>query len=120
MKLVENFKKNLLLFLDDLIAQFPSEGDLVLARIIISVQMPTEIIMKYFVDNLLPHRNLVTARNENFFLENNVLFGGFQNTKVNHFKKLWKSNNLDKDDKESIFKWFDLLLKMIDEYSKLT
>lgn len=120
--ILENFKKNLVLFLDELIGQFPTEGDLVVARILIKDQVPILTVMQYMCRVILPLRKLVEDRDEKFILENNILFDSFGRDigkdKVNHFKKLWRSGRLDDDDKETIFKWFDTFIFLADRYQK--
>ncbi len=117
--ILNQFKTQLKQFLDELIGKFPSESNLILARIFISEQIPIEDVIKYTVEKLLPLKELVQKRDEKFFLENDVLFGGIQSNTVNHFKNLWTSGNLEKDDKETIFSWFDVFLMLSEKYVKV-
>lgn len=116
-KILSDFKTSLIEFLDEMIAQFPNEGDFILSRVFIKDQFPILEIMKLFIEKLLPYKDLVKQRDENFFLNNDVLFRGIQNNKINHFKRLWKSNSLTDDDREIIFKWFDHLLNLVEQYT---
>lgn len=118
-KLLSDFKTSLIEFLDEMIAQFPEEGDLILSRVFIKDQFPIVEIMKLFVEKLLPYKDLVKKRDGNFFLNNDVLFKGIQNSKVNHFKKLWISTRLNDDDREVIFTWFEHFLNMSEQYIKM-
>lgn len=116
-KILTEFKNALIQFLDEMILSFPHEGDLIVSRIFIKDQFPIEIIMNFFVSSLLPHKEMVVRRDEKFFLENDVMFKGLHNEdKVNHFKRLWTSPHLDSDEKEIIFKWFDLFLGFAEKY----
>lgn len=114
--ILKTFKENLITFLDELIGQMPTEGDLVIARIFIKDQVPVETILQYFCFKLLPLKDLVKQRNAGFFLNNNILFSKISKDKVNHFKKLWRSGSLDDDDKETIFKWFDTFIYLAEKY----
>jgi len=116
--IMKNFQNNLISFLDELINQFPQEADLVIARIFLKDQVPIADVMNYVCHKLLPLKQLVTNRDEKFFVENNILFEDLQKSKVNHFKKLWRSGLLDDEDKETIFKWFDTFLFLAEKYQK--
>jgi hypothetical protein len=46
------FKNSLVTFFDELIDQFPEEGDLIMVRIFLKDQMPIENVMTIFINNL--------------------------------------------------------------------
>ena len=71
--LLQKFKEQILIFLDELIEQIPTEGDLVILRILIKDQVSIEKIMNHFVKKLLPFKYQIDNRDEKFFLENEVL-----------------------------------------------
>lgn len=120
-RVLSEFKSSLITFFDELISQFPLEGDLVIARIFLNDQVPIKDVIDEFIlkmsmnDNLL--KRMVKERNESFFLEHNV-FDSLGKDKVNHFKKLWRSENLDNEDKEVIWKWIDSFIYLGDKYTK--
>jgi hypothetical protein len=118
LSIMKNFQNNLIIFFDELINQFPQEADLVIARIFLKDQVPIADVMNYVCHKLIPLKKLVTNRDEKFFVENNILFEDLQKSKVNHFKKLWRSGLLDDEDKETIFKWFDTFLFLAEKYQK--
>jgi len=66
-------------------------------------------------DGLL--KKMVKERNETFFLEHNI-FDYLGKDKVNNFKKLWRSGNLDDEDKEVVWKWIDSFIFLGDKYAK--
>ena len=119
LKILGSFREQLISFLDELIEQFPEEGDLVVSRIFLKDQVPIAEIMDYTVENLLPLRHKVKNRNEDFFLNDGFMFCDIDESKVVHFKRLWKSNDLDIEDREAIWKWFDLFILLCDNYKKL-
>ena len=121
-ELLTQLKKNLVNFLDELIESFPSEPDFVIFRIFVNDKIPTESIMNYITKNLCPLSEMVKNRNEDFFLNHNILFEKFnenESNKVNYFKKLWISGTLDKEDKEVIWKWFQTFLFLGNKYLEL-
>lgn len=117
-QILTDFKTNLVSFLDELIEQFPEEGDLVIARIFLNDQVPIADVMNTFITNLLPLKDMVKQRNDDFFLNNNVLFDRLDKNKVNHFKRLWRSERLDAEDRQVIWKWYDLFISLSEKYQK--
>jgi len=106
------FKSKVLLFLDSLIEMFPDESDLIVFRILFENNLPIEETMRKFCARIIPVKEMVSKRNDKFFLESNVLFAGIKEDKVIHWKTLWESKRLDKQDREEIWKWMDLFVKL--------
>lgn len=121
-KILTKFKEGLVSFFDELIEQFPTEGDLILARVFINDQTPIKDVMEEFNfritrnDNQL--RKMVKTRNEKFFLDYSVFseLGNEGENKANHFKRIWLSERLDDEDKEAIWNWIDLFVGLADRY----
>jgi len=112
-------KTQLVNFLDELIESFPNEPDFVIFRIFVNDRIPIADIMKYITLNLCPLQEMVKARDEQFFLNNNVLFEKFsqdESNKINHFKRMWTSKDLDKEDKDVIWKWFQSFIYLGNKY----
>jgi hypothetical protein len=119
--LLIQLKTQLVGFLDELIESFPEEQDFVIFRIFVKDRLPIVDVMNYIVNNLCPLHNMVKSKDENFFLNHNILFEKFDNnssSKVNHFKKLWTSTSLDKKDKETIWKWFQTFIYLGNKYAE--
>lgn len=122
-RVLEEFKRSLITFFDELITQFPTEADLVIARIFLNDQVPIKDVMDAFnlkinmEDCLL--KKMVKERNESFFLEYNVFDSLGQKDKINHFKRLWRSGNLDIEDKEVVWKWVESFVYLADKYAKV-
>ena len=121
-EILKQFKNSLISFLDELIVQFPLEGDIVIFRIFVKDQIIISNIMNYFVQKILPLKKMVDERDEDFFLNHCSLFEDIQNdnqkNKVSKFKKLWRSNCLDEDDRIVIWKWFDSFMFLSEKYQK--
>ena len=115
------FKTQLISFFDELISQFPQEGDLVVLRLFVTNQMPIQSIMNIFIQKINTNeqelRKMVKDRNECFFLEHNI-FENVCKEKITHFKKLWRSGRLDIEDKEVIWNWIDAFIYLGDKYTK--
>jgi hypothetical protein len=121
--ILSNFKIQLVNFLDELIEYFPNETDFVIARIFIKDQIPIEEIMKYFCVKLCPLEEMIKNKNEKFFIENNILFGGLDGDKIgkiNYFRELWISGQIDEDNKKIIWSWFSSFICLANKYKEIT
>jgi hypothetical protein len=119
---IENqFKNALISFLDELISQFPQEGDLVIFRIFLKDRIPITNILNFFVHKIVPLKQMIVDRNEDFFMNHCNLFDAINSDKkdkLNHFKKLWRSGSLDDDDKRVVWEWFDSFVFLSEKYQK--
>jgi hypothetical protein len=113
------FKKSLVTFFDELIEIFPEEGDLVIIRIFLQDQIPIKDVMDVFNYKMISLKPMVKTRDETFFLEHNVFDELGNKDKVNHFKKIWRSNRLDKEDKHVIWKWVDTFVYLGEKYNMI-
>ncbi len=112
------FKQQFVKFLDELIAQFPQEPDLVIVRIFMKDQVPIADVMCHIICEVLPHEKAIGERNEDFFLKDNELFRELNPDTVVHFKRLWTSKNLEADDRDAIWRWFDAFIMLAKRYQK--
>jgi len=122
-EILQELKKQLIIFFDELISQFPEEGDLIVMRLFLTNQIPIKDIMDNFIlkinmDNQ-KLRNMIKTRNETFFLEHDI-FEQLDQQKVSHFKRIWRSGNLDEDDKDTIWCWIDTFIKLADMYINIS
>ena len=121
-EILRRFKDTIISFLDELIGQFPEEADLVIFRIFLKDRVPIVEIIKYFVLKVLPLKKMIEDRNEDFFLNHCTLMEDINNQKtkgkINHFKKLWRSETLDDEDKEVVWQWFDIFITLSEKYQK--
>jgi len=121
-ELLTHLKTQLVNFLDELIESFPKEPDFVIFRIFVNDRLPITDIMKYITINLCPLQDMIKNKDEKFFLNHNILFEKFddqERNKVNHFKDLWLSGNLDNEDKETMWKWFSSFIYIGNKYKEL-
>ena len=120
--ILKEFKKNLICFLDELIDQFPTEGDLIRLRIYFNDQVDIKEVIEGFTHHLNKDdqaiKQNIKDRNDAFFLDNSI-FDCFGKPKVLHFKRIWRSPHLDQDDKKTIWKWIDSFVFLSEKYSKL-
>lgn len=120
--LLLQLKNQLVQFFDELIDSFPSETDFIVFRIFIKDRIPITDIMKYICSFLCPLKKQVEEKDEKFFLEHDLLFGNFEAgrvKKVNHFKNLWLSKNVNEEDRITLWKWFYSFICIGNKYMEI-
>jgi hypothetical protein len=121
-KLLSLFKNQILSFCDELIEQFPEEGDFVILKLFVDGRVPIKNAIDGFTstinrdDNKL--RGMIKARNEKFFIEENP-FSFISPDKVSRFSKMWLSSKMGDEDREVIWSWIDTFVTIADKYNKL-
>jgi hypothetical protein len=122
--IIIEFKNQLIAFFDELISQFPTEGDLVVMRLFISTQMDIpETLNKFILElnvNNTSTRKAIVDKDESYFISYNILPETNKKYKLTHFKTLWRSGQLDKDDKDIIWSWIDTFTKIADRYQTVS
>ena len=123
-EILHEFKTQMLIFLDELISQFPREGDFILMRVYSSHHLNIEETVKEFLYELNKNngkvREAFKERNEMYFLSMEVSQRIQQKYKILYFKKIWRSGALDLENKRTIWAWFDTFIYLADKYFKCT
>lgn len=116
--IASRFKTTLIDFIDELIEQFPSEPELVIIRVLLQDQMPIETILDKFSEKVLPQKPMIESRDVGFFDEDNNAFKHFHSERGGKLMaRLWNSSELDDDNKQIIWQWFDTLLRLVEMYT---
>ena len=114
--ILSTFKTQLVLFIDELIGQFPECPDFIIMRIFINDQTSIKSIINRFIRDILPLTNLIKNRNDRFFSETEIIC---YPKKPYFFKEFWFSNSLSTDDKEVIWRWIDVFVLLAQKYNKM-
>jgi len=118
-----HFRNQLVSFCDELIRQFPEEGDFVVFKLFITSQVPIKTIMegfnRYINKNEQKIRLMIKARNDDFFIREN-LFKFLSAERKNRLSTLWTDGRMDVEDKKVIWKWVDSFVMLGDRYAKIT
>ena len=121
-EIIVEFKTQVTAFFDELIAQFPHEGDLVVMRLYIATQLDITDALNTFIHTITTNngvcRQAVKDRNEQYFMKMNITSDMDKKYKLGHFKSLWRSGQLDTDDKNVIWSWIDTFIFLADKYRK--
>lgn len=67
-KILQEFKTQIVDFFDALIIQFPTDSDLCMLRIFFNNQIDIVKVMNVFIAKLLPIKDVIKRRDVNFFL----------------------------------------------------
>ena len=125
-RVLNAFRGSILLFLDELIDQFPNEVNLVMAKVFLKDTIPIEQTMEKFVEKIEKNdsqlKKMVKKRDENFFLENDIFSidsYSLGNNRVNHFRNIWQSQ-IDDEDRVVIWSWIDNFIQLSDLYRSLS
>ena len=117
-----HFRNQLVSFCDELIRQFPEEGDFVVFKLFITSQVPIKTIMesfnRYVNKNEQKIRLMIKARNDDFFIREN-LFKFLSAERKNRLSALWTDGRMDGEDKKVIWKWVDSFVMLGDRYAKV-
>ena len=119
LELLKVFKNKLIDFLDALIEKLKTERSLITLRVLFMDQIPIETALQIFSNRILPYEQMVLNKDERFFLDCEDIFDGIKGDKVQYFKKLWLSPTFSDEDKEELWKWFQLFLHIAKKYNAL-
>ncbi len=123
-QLLNEFRNQIVGFLDELIEQFPGScAEFVIIRIFVKDQIPLADVLGRFISEVLPFKDVIKKRDSDFFLNSRVIYdavgGAAAGTdNVNQLKKLWESERLDDEDRETIWKWMDIFVFLAERYYK--
>ena len=104
-------------FMDGLSEQFPEETSIkIYQKTVHLVRVGnTTSFIRQFHDYVMPYRDKIAAKDEQFFL-NEVNPGEYNNETVLmeslKITKIWKSGRLSDISKNAIFEYFDILFKL--------
>ena len=118
--LCARLKEEVIHLIDDLMEILPGETDIMAARMYFEFKSP-EKIMEGFCKYVLPNNTRIMNRDESYFTQNDTIFGDLPKDKVRHFKNLFEPNNpqVTQDDKDVIWQYFEVFVKLAATYEKL-
>jgi len=130
-EILKQFKLTMISFLDELIEQFSevllfrTKADLIIFRMFLIDQIDVNSIMSMFIEKVLPYKEMIDNRDDEFFLNHCSLMDSMNYSetnkdRLNYFKTLWTSEKIDEDDKKAIWEWFDTFIFLSEKYIKIT
>jgi len=118
LQLLKTFKTTLILFIDELIGQFPKDSELILMRIFLKDQIPIKEVMDIFLIKMNKFKPMIENKDDSIFRESDFLSFGDQAGFTN-LKKQWLANNIDDEDKAVIWEWLNSFIFLCEKYQKL-
>tara|TARA_B100000073_G_C23696443_1_gene558548 strand:+ start:882 stop:1358 length:477 start_codon:yes stop_codon:yes gene_type:complete len=120
-QLLSKFKNALSKFVGTIIKKFPEEQEFILVKTFIDKHMPMEELMGRFICQILIDRRNIERRYDGFFKKHDNMNGrdgcmGVNNDIYKRIKSIYLSEHVDDNDRESCWKWFDLFVKIVDQY----
>jgi len=117
-KLANKFKSLIDQFLAELINITNRDyDDLILARVMLTNQVPVSLVIDEFIKNGLQYEDKVINKDEDFFLSDQNIFEKISKMdknatrKFNLFKDVW--NSIGEDNKQVVWTYVDLLFKIV-------
>ena len=75
LQLLNEFRIQIVKFLDELIDQFPEScAEFVIIRIFVKDQIPLADVLGRFISEVLPFKKVIKKRDSDFFLESRVIY----------------------------------------------
>lgn len=110
-KITLKFNKVIDNFLDELHKILPSEKDIVIFKSQIGVanMIDESKMLKSFIKYVLPYKQHILDKNEDFFLGDNISIKDDYLSKAIHLTDLWKSK-LSDDNKQVVWKYFQVMV----------
>lgn len=118
-KILVQLKEQVINFLDDLLAICPNESDIIIIRLFFENHIDLKSIMENFIKYVYPWKEFIIERNEEFFEKNEHIFGPLPGDKVKHFKRKIKDGTFTEEDKEIIWRYFEVFIALMEQYNKL-
>jgi hypothetical protein len=116
------FKKQLVSFCEELISQFPDEGDFVVMKLFVENQIPIKQIMDGFINQINKNdakvRGMIVGRNDDFFINENP-FKFMSAERTGKMSKLWRES-MTQEDKDVIWNWVDVFVTITNKYISVT
>lgn len=115
---LNTFKQLFQELLKDLACIKPGDPSLTLVMTAVDYCAPG-VLQEQFSDCVGPYKEKILVKDEAFFLEAEDLAGeesdSFTLSEINRIKGIWKDKNTSEEDKECIWKYLILLVKLSDK-----
>lgn len=125
LQILINFKAQIIALCEELSQQLPSRAeDFIMMKLFFESQIPIESVMTNFIKLLAKNdnqaKNMIKERNSDFFVNNPVMRKMVSQRKIDMYASIWQSDELDEEDKTSIWEWIDVLVQLTDAYQNNT
>lgn len=117
-KVLKQLHQQVTNLIDDILTICPDERDLLSIRIFFNLY-PEIDLMEGFIKWVYPWKEHIMEKNEDFFKKNTHVFGPLPADKVAHLKTKLYDGTFDEQDKEIMWKYFQVFIRLVEKYKKL-
>lgn len=121
-RLAKAAKEELLYFverLEEILQEYHIDTDDMIYITFYIQKMSPDEALDHVVHKILPWKQQIKDRNEDFFYKNKEIFGALPAEKVNYFSDLIRGT-FSKDDKDEVWTFFDAFIAFAEEAKKRT
>lgn len=121
-EILERLKQVILDMISDIkdnILTLPSEQDDIILVEFFFGRLHPETVSHHVLKKVVPHKEHIKARSEDFFRKNKFIFSGLKEDKVNYYEKVLSNpNRVNAEDKKIMWEYFDEIIRLSEEYKK--
>ena len=116
--ILSTLRHDMITFVDELRAILPDDKELMIMKPFLQIVIMADVA-DYISKNIKPLEDKVINREEEYFLNNAVMFEKMQerSSTVNHFKTIWESTD-DEHNKEVVWEWLHHFIKLSQRYEQ--
>lgn len=118
-RILRQLRDQVLNLLDDLLVIVPNEPDILIVRLFFENQMDTKMLMDGFYEWVYPWREHIRDHNEDYFEDNDHMFGPLPPNKIQRLKVKMTDGTFTASDKEVIWAYFEVFISLIEQYEKI-
>ena len=109
--LISDLKNNVFTLEDE-------KGDLMVVEFFFKRLNP-ESLMQHVISHIIPWKDKIENKDQNFFLENKNIFKGLPEDRLTHYGQIIaKSERVDEEDKKVIWDYFNIIVEIAEIYKK--
>lgn len=85
-------------------------------------KMSPERIMHNMINKVLPHAQIISNRDTQYFIEHDSIFQALPSSRSKHYKEFWSGTggkSLSDNDKQAIWAYFDTIIEIVKSYKKI-
>ena len=85
-------------------------------------KMSPERIMHSMINKVLPHAQIISNRDTQYFIEHDSIFQALPMSRSKHYKEFWSGTggkSLSDNDKQAIWAYFDTIIEIVKTYKKI-
>jgi len=104
---------------DNIFTELDEQGEFMMVEFFFK-RMHPEAIMNHIVEKILPWKEKINKRDQNYFLENTALFEGLPKDRISHYGQVISGGDrVDDEDRKTVWEYFDTMVAIAEGYRKV-